>query len=52
VGGLCSVKGMIHFKSGIRRGGKPVQKKLENAAMLSQTWQDVKRYVVDRFKDF
>src|SRR5271165_6578300 len=34
VGGLCSVKGMIHFKSGIRRGGKPVQKKLENAAML------------------
>jgi len=34
------------------RGGKPDQKKLENAAMLSQTWHGVKRYVVYRFKNF
>ena len=53
MGGLFCVKGVIHLTSGIQReGGKLVQKKLENAAMLSQTWHGVKRYVVYRFKNF
>jgi len=50
---LVGLNGVVHFKSCIRReGGKPDQKKLENAAMLSQTWHGVKRYVVYRFKNF
>ena len=54
MGGLFWVKGMIHFNKRYskREGEKLVQKKLENAAMLSQTWHGVKRYVVYRFKNF